>query len=388
MNNKKKILIVSPFFYPEPISTGKFNTDLVRSLSEKGHEVTVLCFHPFYPSWKSIKSNEQIEGVTIIRGGNTLIYPKKTIFRRMVLEVGFAFFVLKKLRKVQKNKDIIMPVFPPSLAFYLLLPFLNREVRKVGMIHDLQEIYSSNKKGLLNKGVKYFIHKIEKKCFNFCDKLIFLSNEMKEAAVELYQLDPIKSAVQYPFITLKNTITNQLTTVLKPENTNVVYSGALGEKQNPTGLYNFFNYASEIIENGVFHFFSQGEVFNQLKEENKNPKILFHDLVPKENLEELYQKSDVQILPQLSNTSRGSLPSKLPNILASGCKILVITDKNSEIENLFLSKNLHTAINSWDNEIILEALQQLLISNSKDHNQIKVASEIFTIDRLIQEILI
>ena len=388
MNNKKKILIVSPFFYPEPISTGKFNTDLVRSLSEKGHEVTVLCFHPFYPSWKSIKSNEQIEGVTIIRGGNTLIYPKKTVFRRMVLEVGFAFFVLKKLRKVQKNKDIIMPVFPPSLAFYLLLPFLNREVRKVGMIHDLQEIYSSNKKGLLNKGVKYFIHKIEKKCFNFCDKLIFLSNEMKEAAVELYQLDPIKSAVQYPFITLKNTITNQLTTVLKPENTNVVYSGALGEKQNPTGLYNFFNYASEIIENGVFHFFSQGEVFNQLKEENKNPKILFHDLVPKENLEELYQKSDVQILPQLSNTSRGSLPSKLPNILASGCKILVITDKNSEIENLFLSKNLHTAINSWDNEIILEALQQLLISNSKDHNQIKVASEIFTIDRLIQEILI
>ena len=388
MNNKKKILIVSPFFYPEPISTGKFNTDLVRSLSEKGHEVTVLCFHPFYPSWKSIKSNEQIEGVTIIRGGNTLIYPKKTIFRRMVLEVGFAFFVLKKLRKVQKNKDIIMPVFPPSLAFYLLLPFLNREVRKVGMIHDLQEIYSSNKKGFLNKGVKYFIHKIEKKCFNFCDKLIFLSNEMKETAVELYQLDPIKSAVQYPFITLKNTITNQLTTVLKPENTNVVYSGALGEKQNPTGLYNFFNYASEIIENGVFHFFSQGEVFNQLKEENKNPKILFHDLVPKENLEELYQKSDVQILPQLSNTSRGSLPSKLPNILASGCKILVITDKNSEIENLFLSKNLHTAINSWDNEIILEALQQLLISNSKDHNQIKVASEIFTIDRLIQEILI
>jgi colanic acid biosynthesis glycosyl transferase WcaI len=387
VNNKKKILIVSPFFYPEPISTGKFNTDFVRSLSEKGHEVTVLCFHPFYPSWKSKKSNEQIEGVTIIRGGNSLIYPKKIILRRLVLEVGFAFFVLKKLRKAQKNKDIIIPVFPPSFAFYLLFPFLNRTIRKIGMIHDLQEIYSSNKKGFIHTIVKYGIHKIEKKCFNACDKLIFLSNEMKEEAEKLYQLDPIKSTVQYPFITLKNNKTNQLSSILKPEHRNIVYSGALGEKQNPRGLYDFFNYASDAIENGVFHFFSQGEVFNQLKAENKNPKILFHNLVPKDNLEELYQKSDVQILPQLANTSCGSLPSKLPNILASGSKILVITDKNSEIEKLFSRNHLHTAINSWEPEVILEALQHLLISTSKDPHQIKVASKIFTIDSLIQEIL-
>lgn len=387
MNSKKKILIISPFFFPEPISTGKFNTDVVIALSEKGHEVTVLCFHPFYPSWKSKKSKEQIEGVTIIRGGRNLIYPKKTVLRRVILELGFAFFVLRKLKKAQKQKDIIIPIFPPSFAFYLLLPFLNREIRKVGMIHDLQEIYSSNKKGLFNKGVKYFIHIIEKKCFNACDKLIFLSNEMKGEAEKLYQLDPVKLTVQYPFVTLKNKLTNQLNTILKPEDRNIVYSGALGEKQNPRGLYRFFNYASDKIEHGVFHFFSQGEVFNQLKEENINPKILFHDLVPKDNLEELYQKSDVQILPQLVNTSRGSLPSKLPNILASGCKILVITDRNSEIEKLFLSKNLHTAINSWQNKTILEALQDLLTLNPKEYHQINVAKEIFTIDTLIQEIL-
>ena len=356
--DKRNILIISPFFYPEPISTGKFNTDLVRELKEKGHSITVLCFHPFYPNWKSKKSKEKIEGVKIIRGGKNIFYPKNTTLRRIVLEFSFAFFVLRKLKKHQKNQDIIIPVFPPSFAFYSILFFLNKSIKKVGMVHDLQEIYSLNKKGFINKIAKIFIHKIEKKCFNACDTLIFLSNEMKTEAEKLYQLESNKLEVQYPFITLSNTITNNLNGALKPEKINIVYSGALGKKQNPNELYNFFNYATTKIENTVFHFFSQGELFNQLKEKNRNQRIKFHDLVPIENLEELYKKSDVQILPQKANTSKGSLPSKLPNLLISGCKILVITDKNSEIEKLFKSQNLNGVINSWKHIIILKELKK------------------------------
>ena len=47
MNKLKKIVLISPFFYPEPISTGKFNTDFALKLQEEGHQVTVLCSHPF-----------------------------------------------------------------------------------------------------------------------------------------------------------------------------------------------------------------------------------------------------------------------------------------------------------------------------------------------------
>ena len=57
MNSKKNILIISPFFFPEPISTGKYNTELALALRDKGHNVTFLCFHPFYPNWVIKKSN-------------------------------------------------------------------------------------------------------------------------------------------------------------------------------------------------------------------------------------------------------------------------------------------------------------------------------------------
>ncbi|QVY64755.1 glycosyltransferase family 4 protein [Polaribacter sp. Q13] len=386
MNNNKNILVISPFFYPEPISTGKFNTSFVTGLIEKGHKVTILCFHPFYPDWKAKNSNEQINGVEIIRGGKNLFYTKKTIFRRLILEFGFAFFVLRKLYKHQKDKDLVIPIFPPSFAFYFALPFLNKQIQKVGMVHDLQEVYSQGKSGFLDKVVRFFIHNIEKKCYQNCNKLIFLSNEMKNEAKKLYQLAEEKLEVQYPFITIKDTITNDLETYFDKKKINIVYSGALGEKQNPIQLFNFFSEASKQIENTVFHFFSEGETLKNLQKINKNKKIIFHNLVHKDNLEELYNRSSVQIIPQKENTSKGSLPSKLPNLLASGCKVLVITDAESEIEELFLNNNLDLVVTSWNNNLLIEKLQFLINKQIDVTHQKTIAKKLFTIDKMIVKV--
>lgn len=386
MTDPKNILIISPFFYPEPISTGKFNTNFAIELNKAGHNVTVLCFHPFYPDWKSKKSNQQLKGIKIVRGGKNLIYTNKTILRRFILEVSFAFFILRKLRKNLKQKDLIIPVFPPSFAFFTVLPFLHKKHRKVGMVHDLQEVYSEGKTGFLHKTIRFFIHKIEKTCYKNCDKLLFLSHEMKNEAKKLYNLKEEKLEVQYPFITIKNNKTDDLDTVLEKGKTHIVYSGALGEKQNPSKLFNFFNEASNRIENCKFHFFSEGEFFNSLKKSNKNNKILFHNLVKLENLEELYAKSSVQIIPQKENTSKGSLPSKLPNLLASGCKTLIITDPNSEIETLFKKYNLDLVSTSWNNNLLIEKLQYLLRKQIDVKNQKVVAKKIFTIDKMILKV--
>ena len=387
MSNKKNILLISPFFYPEPISTGKFNTKLAEGLVALGHSVTVLCFHPFYPNWKVKGSTAQLEGVEIIRGGKNLTYTKKTILRRLILEISFAFFVIRKLGKYQKDKDIVIPIFPPSFAFYFMLPFLNKKVRKVGMVHDLQEVYSEGKGGVINSAIRIFIHKIEKKCYQSCTKVLFLSAEMKSEAKRLYGLVEKKLEVQYPFITLGNKVTNELESIFDRDKINIVYSGALGEKQNPSALFDFFSYASQKIDNTVFHFFSEGETLRELARLNKNKSIIFHSLVEIDNLEELYSKSDVQVIPQKENTSKGSLPSKLPNILVSGCKVLLITDANSEIEKFFMSNNLDTVVTSWDRDVLTEKLSLLIHKEIDAEQQKLVAKKNFTIDEMILKIL-
>lgn len=387
MNCNKNILIISPFFFPEPISTGKFNTDFAISLKDKGHNVTILCYHPFYPDWKIKKNKSELEGIKIIRGGKNLVFSKKTIVRRIVLEFSFAFFILRNIKKHQKNKDIIIPVFPPSFAFYSILPFLNKKIQKVGMVHDLQEIYSIGKKGFINKIVHFFIHKIEKKCYRSCNKLVFLSKEMKDHAKDLYNLIEKKLEVQYPFITINDKLTNDLDYIFNKNFKNIVYSGALGEKQNPYKLYEFFNYASLEMENTYFHFFSEGDEINKLKKENTNSKIFFHPLVNRENLVELYHKSDVQVIPQKEGTSKGSLPSKLPNILASQCKVLLITDANSELEKLFIDNNLDFVTNSWNTNSLVECLKEILNKDVNFIHQNQIAKNFFTIDKMIQKVL-
>ena len=362
---------------------------MAMSLRDLGHRVTILCSHPLYPKWKTEKSNLQIPGINIVRGGLKIHYPKQTLIRRMVLEVWFSLFTLKKILPKRTQYDIIIPVFPPSLAFYIIHRFIDKRIKTVGIVHDLQEVYSMKKKSLVYRFIGYFINRIEKVNFMTCKKLIFLSSEMKETAKNIYGLNKNKLEVQYPFVSKKNKIlTNDLTQIIDENKINIVYSGALGEKQNPEDLYDFFDFASQKLPNCYFYFFSQGHLFEKIKENNFNPKIKFYDLVKNENLDELYSKSTIQIVPQLAGTSKGSLPSKLPNILASRCQVLAITDKNSEIEKIFKKYDFHEAITSWNQDKMLQAIKKLL--DIKDHKidaRIELAEEIFNIDSLIHKIL-
>jgi colanic acid biosynthesis glycosyl transferase WcaI len=386
--NKANIAIITPFFYPEPISTGKFNTEMVLALKEKGHHVEVFCFHPFYPEWRITKSNDQLEGITIYRGGRFIRFGNNATVRRIILELSFLFFILRSLRKIRRNSDIIIPVFPPSLAFYLSQFFFKKKTKKVGMVHDLQEIYSDQKEGLLGRIISKCIHFVEKGCYHACDSLVFLSNEMKEVAAELYGLPSSKLKVQYPFINIKSTCTtNDLEQLLPNEKKHIVYSGALGEKQNPQGLLALFQYCSTYLTSTTFHVFSQGKHFEELKSLNKNSNIKFHPLVPKKNIEELYQRSHIQLVPQLPGTSKGSLPSKLPNLLFSGTHVVCITDKGSEIEYLFKENNFKTIITSWNKEKIKDIFDQLLDIEKENTDQIKKSNQIFQLESMVAKIL-
>jgi hypothetical protein len=108
--------------------------------------------------------------------------------------------------------------------------------------------------------------------------------------------------------------------------------------------------------------------------------------VDRENLEELYKRSTVQLIPQKENTSKGSLPSKLPNLLASGCKVLVITDPKSELEQLFIKYNLDLVVTSWDIDLLIDNLRRLINKQTDFEHQKIFAKKMFTIDEMISKV--
>ena len=278
-----RILLLSPFFFPEQISTGKYNTFLAQALVLAGHDVTVVASHPIYPSWRAEINNATLPGIEIKRSGGRIAYPRSAMLRRAILELWYAWYALTSYFRLGSRPDIVIPIFPPSLFFMLLHSLLPRSVCRVGIVHDLQGVYATRSNSSLSRIVNSAIHFVEKRCFSACDQLIFLSVSMASRASSEYQLDGMRCGVCYPFVAIADEVSDgvALANVLLPDTFNVVYSGALGEKQNPDGLFAFLNDVARSQTNVTSHIFSAGPIFDRLRSANQgavNSKVQFRKL--------------------------------------------------------------------------------------------------------------
>ena len=149
-NKKPTIFLFSPFIHPEPISTGKYNTYLVEALVRKGCSVEVVASHPIHPDWRPKRTAQVLDGVKIYRGGGFFPYPKSMILRQIRLEVGFALHTIRH-SLFKRNIDIVIPVFPPSLFFFLISLVLPQTAKKIGIVHDIQGVMASLSKSPFQK---------------------------------------------------------------------------------------------------------------------------------------------------------------------------------------------------------------------------------------------
>jgi colanic acid biosynthesis glycosyl transferase WcaI len=368
---QQQILIVSPFFYPELISTGKANQHLAEAFVAEGHGVTVVCSHPLYPAWVPVRSSARIPGMTIVRGGAGVRYPKVMPLRRLKLEAWFAFFAARSVWRRRKRADVVVSILPPSLFILFLNRMLPQSVRRVAVVHDLQGVLAAQEKGLVRRAIIHMIHAVESRVFRSQNLCIFFSEDMAHIAQQSYGLDPAKIAVQYPSITLPASYSaiaaaskaHHLDALFPPDKLHVVYSGALGYKQNSQQLLVLLQAAAECHPEVQFHVLSGGPFYESLRaeyEQRREPRVHFHPLVAEQDLAELYARSAIQIIPQAEGTESAALPSKLPNLLAAGVHLLAICSSGSEVERMIQLAGTGSIATRWDEDLFLTRLNEAL----------------------------
>ncbi len=373
----KKILFLSPFFYPEQISTGKYNSYLVEKFLEEGYEVYVIAFYPFYPEWVIKKFDGAFKGANVYRYGEWVKFPKSQILRRIILEVQYAYYVLKHLLRNKDKYDIVISIFPPVL-FMLLSVGLLKKIQKIGIIHDVQGIMANAEGSTVRSVSALLMGFIEKLVYRRCDRLVCLSYSMRDIISMKYNISKEKCDVFYPFISSPKALdlenSEALDDMFENDFNHIVYSGALGEKQKPHKLFEFLCDLSGSVSTIKCHIFSRGPFYEELikrSQEERREGVLFHDLVPEENLPELFNKSTVQVIPQASGTGAGAFPSKLPNLLAHGVPIYTICDKGSELDVMINKINFGISVHSWEKENMRSAMLKLLEKiEGRSHEQI------------------
>jgi len=336
---RPRVLVISPFFHPEMISTGRYNTHLAKALVAAGCDVEVICSHPLYPDWRPTVSDAQLEGVVIHRGGGWLRYPGSAILRRLILETWFGWHVCVTAWRLRNGVDVVVPVFPPELYMSLLTVLLPRRIRRVGIVHDIQGIMAGSVTSLFRKVVSRVIGGMERRAMARCDRLICLSEAMKRVLVDRYRIDADRCEVHYPFVSLpqRGAECDELTGLFPRGSVHIVYSGALGEKQRPQELLAFFARLVDMREDVQCHIFSRGAYFEQLKQKALSQgldRLGFHDLVADDQIMHLYRHSTIQVIPQAEGTGAGAFPSKLPNLIAAGVPVFTICDADSELARI------------------------------------------------------
>jgi hypothetical protein len=227
------------------------------------------------------------------------------------------------------------------------------------------------------------VHVLEGYSYKICNNLIFLSQNQRRVARELYSIPEEKTIVRYPFVTLQGGGSERsLDSIFSGVKKSVVYSGALGEKQAPEKLASLFISLLEVDDEAHAFIFSQGIVFDRIKTKYRHERLHYHPLVEEDQLPELIKRSTIQVIPQDIETSDGAFPSKLPNILAAGTKLFCITNKGGELDDLLANYSRSSLCYSWqDSE---QSLLKFLCADTVDlSNNDRSILEEFSLSSLV-----
>lgn len=198
---KKRVLLVTQYFYPENFKSNELAFELVK----RGYEVDALVGIPNYPEGKYFKGyglfkkrHEVVNGVNIYRCFQT---PRgKGGWRLPVNYFSFVVFGCLKVlfHLAWKHYDCIIG-HEPSPIFQAYPALLLRKIKKIPFYYWIMDLWPDammSGGGVKNKKILNFVDKLVKDIYNQCDKILITSKPFRRAINEKGDYD--KKIVYYP----------------------------------------------------------------------------------------------------------------------------------------------------------------------------------------------
>ena len=363
LKNKKKILVVSQYFWPENFRIN----EAVKFLRKKKYDVTVLTGLPNYPDGvinqeyqKNPNKFNKFYGAKIIRVP-IFLRKKSTKFNLFINYLSFNInSVLFSYYKLKKNKFDFIITFATSPVTVALTSVFYKKIfnsRHIIWVLDLWPEIIFELKIAKNKLLYFFLKKIVNYIYEKSDLILAQSESFKKYITsEIYKsnIDRVKvfnSWSEIPFIKKKFNSN-------KNKKYNIYFTGNIGEAQN-------FNLVLKIISTlkkyTFIHFNIVGSGRNELAifEKSKKMKlknISFIKQVPIKQIKFFFQSADA-LLISLSpgKVISSTIPGKFQTYLSAGKPIIGLI--GGETKNIINSFNLGFASESqstifWKNKIL------------------------------------
>lgn len=327
-----KILALGLNYAPEKVGIAVYTTGMAEALAARGHTVQVVAAQPYYPAWEVTEGyscfwyTRGVEsGVDITRA--PLYVPKKPSgAKRLIHHASFAASTLVPMltRALSFRPDVVLTVAPSLIA----APVAKLAAKACGArswvhIQDF-EVEAAFATGLLSEEstLGKLAKKFEVAVMNGFDRVSTISPQM--CAKLLEKGVPADRIIEFRNWANIDTIRPLTMPSSYRAEWNIttphvaLYSGNIANKQ---GIEIIVDAARRLAHRPDLTFVVCGEGPNRdnLKSQAEGlTNIQFHDLQPKERLNDLVGLATIHLLPQLASAADLVLPSKLINMLASG----------------------------------------------------------------------
>lgn len=373
----KKILIISPHFYPESFKCN----DVAFELVKRGYNVTALSDIPNYPGGKFFKGynlfkrrKEIVNGVKIIR---TAVIPRGNGSGKMLALNYLSFVITASIRAlfiaIFKNYDAILvhETSPITVGIpAIIIKKIRKRTKLLFWVLDLWPESLQVAGGVNNKGVLNFFERIAKMCYNNSDTILISSNGFKNSICE--KGNYLDKLVYFP-----NWAEDSLTTLKEynfpkiPTNGfNVMFAGNIGEAQDFENVM----LAAKILHDEQrynIHFILVGDGRKKSWVEQYIIDNALQDTVfcvgrhPIETMGLFFEKADVLFF-SLKDSPIFNLtcPAKLQAYMSAGKPVLAML--NGEGANIVNEAKCGKTVNAGNSGVLAETIQEMSLM-SKTH---------------------
>lgn len=366
------ITLIAGYYPPEQCADTRLNKDLALSLSEMGHNVTVVVPFPsrnvpFKETEKYCENNCEIvsDNLKVIRVGSYSGYNESLVRRG----IGF---MLKSIELYETAKKIPTDIYlvistPPFLGYVAALLAKHSKV-----IYKLQDIFPDSLMHVKNYSEKHLLVSIlrvlEKWVYRNVSLIVTMSEDMKKTVTKrgvsgdrvAIIRDWIDEDACYPVLRENNILFNEFK--LDQRRFYVCYAGNIGLLQNVLTMV----YAAKIVEreypdiqfvvigNGV----CKAELERVIGTEGVN-NFHVYPMQPEKILAHIYSLGDVGIVTVKPDVTKIALPSKTWAVLAAGRPAICELDKTSELGALVEKEQCGYTIAPGDAEAMAKHITYL-----------------------------
>lgn len=337
-----EILVMSPTFHPEKVGTPVYATDLVRGLSDAGHDVRVVTNQPYYPSFRRFEGYDRsrrrdvVDGVPIHRLP-TIVPPRGRPIWRAVSEFNMLVQLVIALltRRIARSRHVV--VISPGVPLVAVAGRLlrRRGGRLLAIIHDLQ--FGLARASGAPSSLARLVRRTEVGALGLADVVAPISEEMAA------QLRGAGLRREVNVVGLWTTIRP---TGRAPEPNLVMYSGNLGRKQGVEVLLEVAEHVGHLRPDVRLVIRGDGSERAALIRRSQQlglANVAFEDFVSTSELAASLESAPVHLVPQLPEAADHTVPSKVFNVLAVGRRVLAMTPVDSTLARLATSvEGLHT----------------------------------------------